>query len=150
VVLRHWELAEVDGSGLRRGIVRPRSLEPSMYFRCQNSRMSRCLALSSWRVSAFAFTLLLPIATRSAAYQLPAQQSEQRNANELKLTAAQEKDSYEIYSILLRAEMPPQWKLTGWAIRHETQTFPTYGSSNGGNLRMCLQPSQDQQSIYVP
>jgi hypothetical protein len=50
---------------------------------CQNGRMTRCLALSPWRLSAFAFTLLLPIATRSAAYHRPIQQPDQGSANEL-------------------------------------------------------------------
>ena len=91
---------------------------------------------SGLRLSVLAATFIA-----SAFAQLP---------DDLRLTAAQEKDSYEIYSMLLRTEMPPQWKITAWAIRQETQTFPTYGSSNGSNLRMCLQPSQDQESIYLP
>jgi hypothetical protein len=66
------------------------------------------------------------------------------------LTAAQERDSYEIYSLLLRTELPPQWKTTGWAIKQETQTYPNYGANNGGNLRLCLDPAQDQKSIYLP
>ena len=84
-------------------------------------------AVSPWRVSAFAFALILPIATHIAAYEPPVQQSEQGSANDLKLTAAEEKDSYEIYSILLRTELPSQWNITGWAIEQETQTYPTFG-----------------------
>ena len=79
-------------------------------------------AVSPWRGSAVALALILPIATHIAAYQPPVQQSEQESANDLKLTAAEEKDSYEIYSILLRTEMPSQWNITGWAIEQETQT----------------------------
>jgi hypothetical protein len=112
--------------------------------------MAWLLSVSPWRVSAFAFTLLLPLATRSAAYQRPVQQSDQGSTNELKLTAREEKDSYEIYSMLLRTEMPPQWNITAWAIRQETQTYPNYGATNSGSLGVCLQPSQDQESIYVP
>jgi hypothetical protein len=110
--------------------------------------MTRCLALSPWLLSTFGFTLILPIATGSAAYQPPVQQSEQGSANEL--AAAQETDSYDIYSMLLRTELPPQWNITEWAIRQETQTYPNYGSTNGGRLGVCLQPPKDQQSIYLP
>ena len=112
---------------------------------CQNGCMARSLAFSQSQVSTFAFTLLLAIGTHSAAFQ---PQSEQPNANELRLTTAQEKDSYEIYSMLLRMELPPQWKLTSWTIRQETQSFPNY--ANNHTLRECLQPSRDQQSTYLP
>src|ERR1019366_8744476 len=56
------------------------------------NRMACRKALSPWRVSAFAIALLLPTATRSPAYQQPVQQSDQRNANDPNLTAAEEKD----------------------------------------------------------
>jgi hypothetical protein len=46
--------------------------------------------------------------------------------------------------------MPPQWKLTAWAIKQETQTIPNHGANDGGNLRLCLDPAQDQKSIYLP
>ena len=49
---------------------------------------------------------------------------------------------------MLRTELPPQWKLTRWTIRQETQTFPNYGHNH--TLRECLQPSQDQESTYLP
>jgi hypothetical protein len=119
-----------------------------------NGGMAWYLIFSPWRVSALAFTLLLPAATRSAAYQQPVQQSDpgignQGIGNGLKLTAAQEKDSYEIYSMLLRAEMPPQWNITAWAIKQETQTYPNFATVNGG-LDVCLQPAKDQESIYLP
>src|SRR5882762_7897687 len=109
--------------------------------------MALCFDLSPWRVSTVALTLLLPIAIRSTAYQPPVPQSKQQNANQL-LAAAQEKDSYEIYSMLLRMELSPQWKLTSWTIRQETQSFPNY--ANNHTLRECLQPSQDQESTYLP
>jgi hypothetical protein len=116
---------------------------------CQNGRMTRRLAPSAWRRPVFARTLLLLIATGSGAYQPPVQQPEQASANELRLNAAEEKDSYEIYSILLRTEMPVQWNITGWAIKQETQTFPN-GGSMGFSLNMCLQPTRDQEAIYLP
>ena len=107
--------------------------------------MERRLALSPWRVSAFAIALLLPTATRSPAYQPPVP-PQQRSANDLKLTATEEKDSYDIYSILLRTEMPPQWNITGWPIEQETQTYPNFGEMS--SIGMCLQPQKAQESIY--
>ena len=115
---------------------------------CQNDRMACRKAVSPWRVSAVAFALILPIATHVAAYQSPVQQPEQGSANDLKLTAAEEKDSYEIYSILLRTELPSQWNITGWAIEQETQTYPTFGEMH--SIGMCLQPPKAQESIYRP
>jgi hypothetical protein len=117
---------------------------------CQNGSMAQWLACSPLRVAALAFSLMLPVATRSPAYQSPIPQSEQGSANELKLTVAEEKDSYEIYSMLLRTEMPPEWKITTWAITEETSTFPHIGSRNAGNVRECLNVSQDQESTYLP
>jgi hypothetical protein len=116
-----------------------------MYFWRQNSRMSRFFAVSPWRLSVF--VLLLPIATRITAFQPPIRPPEQRNVDELKLTAVQEKDSYEIYSILLRTEMPPQWNITDWAIRQETQNYPNFGAKDGNNVNECLQLSPGQESI---
>jgi hypothetical protein len=115
---------------------------------CHNDGMACRKAVSPWRVSAFAFALILPIATHVAAYQQPVQQSEQESANELKLTAVEGKDSYEIYSILLRKEMPSQWNITGWAISLETQTYPNFGVMS--SIGMCLQPPKAQESIYRP
>jgi len=109
--------------------------------------MTWSLVLSPWRKIALAFTLLLPFGTRVGAYQSPVQTAEQGSANELKLTAAEEKDSYEIYSMLLRTQMPPQWNMTAWVIVRETQTFPNFGSANGG---VCIETSKDQESIYLP
>jgi hypothetical protein len=88
------------------------------------NRMTRRFALSPWRVSAFAIALLLPTATRSPAYQQPVPPPGQGSATDLRLTETEEKDSYDIYSILLRTEMPSQWNITGWAIERETQTYP--------------------------
>ena len=115
---------------------------------CQTNGMACRNAVSPWRVSAVAFALILPIATHIAAYQQPVQQPEQGSANDLKLTAAEEKDSYEVYSILLRTELPSQWNITGWAVEQETQTYPTFGVMS--SIGMCLQPPKAQESIYRP
>jgi hypothetical protein len=123
-------------------------LEPEMRLWCQNDRMRRRFALLPWLVSAFAIALLLPTITRIAAYQAPAQQSEPGSANNLKLTAAEERDSYEIYAILLRTEMPSQWNIREWAIKQETQTYPNFGAMR--SIGECLQPQKDQESIYRP
>src|SRR6266571_9248707 len=118
-----------------------------MYLWCQNDRMKGDLSLARWRLSALVFSLLMAIPTLSVAFQRPVPQSDQQSTNELKLPTAEEKDSYEIYSMLLRTELPPQWKITGWAIKQETQTFPNMGSIGD---RVCLEPPKDQQPIYLP
>src|SRR5260370_11077373 len=110
--------------------------------------MARRKSVSPWRVSAAAFVVILPIATHIAAYQSPVQQPEQGSANDLKLTAAEERDSYEIYSILLRTELPSKWNITEWAVEQETQTYPTFGVMS--SIGMCLQPSKAHESIYRP
>jgi hypothetical protein len=111
--------------------------------------MTWSLVLSPWRKSALAFTLLLPVGTHAGAYQSPVQPGEQGSATELKLTVAEEKDSYEIYSMLLRTEIPPQWNITGWVIIRETQTFPNFGSANGGSRGVCIETSKDQEPTYL-
>src|ERR1035437_2780399 len=103
---------------------------------CHNDRMACRKAVSPWRVSAVAFALILPIATHVPAYQSPVQQPEQGSASDLKLTAAEEKDSYDIYSMLLRTEMPT---IEGWAIKQETQPFPHDGHIT---FNVCVQPPQ--------
>jgi hypothetical protein len=104
----------------------------------------------SWRMSASVTLSLLLTATGSAIAQPPSPASQQANTDQLTLTATEEKDSYEIYSILLRKEMPPQWNITGWAITQETHTFPSDGAPNGRGPDTCLQLPQDQKSIYLP
>ena len=110
--------------------------------------MIRRFAFSAWRMSVLAMALLLLTATRCPAYQPPVPSPQQGSANDPRLTAAQEKDSYEIYSILLRTEMPPQWNITGWAIEQGTQTYPNFGDMS--SIGMCLQPPKAQESIYRP
>src|SRR5204862_3145147 len=62
--------------------------------------------------------------------------------------AAQEQDSYEIYSMLLRTEVGPEWKITAWAITQQTQTFPRFGSAH--TVRQCLTVARDQEPVYLP
>jgi hypothetical protein len=120
--------------------------QPALWLWCNNSRIAWGLAFSPWLVTAFVFALILPIAIRSAAYQEPVQTPDQPSASNPKLTAAEEKDSYEIWSMLLRTEMPGS-NTAVWAIKQETQTFPHDGPIT---LNVCLQPSGDQESTYRP
>ena len=60
----------------------------------------------------------------------------------LQLTPDEEKDSYAIYSMLLKREMPASWNITGWVIERETRTF--YSPS-----QPCL-PSGSPASVYQP
>jgi|ERR1035441_6267743 hypothetical protein len=110
--------------------------------------MTRRFALSPGPVSVLAMALLLSTATRSPAQQQPVQQSDQRNADDPNLSITEERDSYEIYSMLLRTEMPPQWNITGWAIEQETQTYPNFGDRVTAGV--CVQPPKEQESIYRP
>jgi hypothetical protein len=66
------------------------------------------------------------------------------------LTAAEEKDSYEIYSMLLRTEMGKWRDTTAWTITEETQTFPYNGVRSLDDVRECMSVVQDQESIYLP
>lgn len=100
--------------------------------------------------SAFAFPYLVFVVGPSPAYQPPIRQVELGSADKLTLTPAEEKDSYEIYSMLLRTEMPSEWKITAWAIRQETQTFPAFGAMAGSDVSQCLSFVPDQKSIYLP
>src|SRR5882762_2263420 len=90
------------------------------------------------RMSPLVLTLALLLTTRSHAYQSPVPQVE----------GAAEQDSYEIYSMLLRTELGPEWKITAWAITQQTQTFPSFGSRH--SVRQCLSVSRDQEAIYLP
>ena len=64
----------------------------------------------------------------------------QSQSDNLQLTPEEEKDSYEIYSLLLKQEMPASWKITGWQIERETRTFFSPGQA-------CL-PSGSPSSLY--
>jgi hypothetical protein len=99
---------------------------------------------------ALAVTLLFPIGTRSLAYQSPVPQSERAGTDESKLTAEEEKDSYAVYSMVLRTEMEHFAKTTTWAISKETQTFPYNGVKSFDDVRECMNVLQDQESIYLP
>ena len=120
----------------------------AIFVTCQYGCMA--LTISPRRGSVFAIVLFLSVASRSVGAQPPAPLPPQGTTDQLELTAAEEKDSYEIYSILLRTEMPPQWDITGWAITQETQTFPSDGTPNGRGPGSCLQPPLDQRSVYLP
>jgi|GEM_PF-1583302 len=104
--------------------------------------MTHCLPFSLWRLSVLVSTLALPLATVA--------QVDGAGTSNVKLTLTEEQDSYEIYSMLLRTEMGPEWKIAAWAIDEQTQTFPVFASSNDEHLRQCLSVSQDQKSIYQP
>ena len=100
---------------------------------------------------ALMFTLLLPGANRSPACPPPAPQSEQGSARDLKLTAAEAKDSYAIYSMLLRTEMPPELHATAWAVAQETQVFSDLDSASIiASISECLTIPRDRKSIYQP
>jgi hypothetical protein len=99
--------------------------------------MARSCLHSSWRIWVTGITLLLPLTIRS---QPPTAQSGSH------LPAADEKDSYEIYSMLLKTEMPPQWNITTWTIQKETQTLP----GQSGAIETCLTILQNQEGIYRP
>jgi hypothetical protein len=83
--------------------------------------------------------LALPFATRVPAFQ---------SFQETKLAAAEEHDAYEIYSMLLRKEMNPSWKVAAWTIIRQTHTYPNVGSPH--NIRQCLGVPRDQETIYLP
>jgi hypothetical protein len=104
----------------------------------------------SWFVPVFAVLLLALVVARTFAYQPPVRQAEPGSVDKLTLTPEEEKDSYEIYSLLLRTEMGPEWKITAWAIRQEAQTFPSFGARTGGDVGQCLNAPRDQESIYLP
>ena len=53
--------------------------------------------------------------------------------------AIEEKDAYEIYSILLRTEVP--WEVKAWTIQQRTDR---------GRLPLCIQPTAEQTAIYRP
>jgi hypothetical protein len=51
--------------------------------------------------------------------------------------------------MLLKAEMGPEWHITAWAIRAETQTYP-HLPATGNDDRVCLEPSREQKPTYLP
>jgi hypothetical protein len=100
--------------------------------------------ISLWRIFALVATML-PVAIPSTVCEPPAPQV---GAEQSELTPEEAKDSYEIYSILLPIEVPREWRITEWAIRQQTQTFPNVGGFN--SVRQCLQVPPDQEPIYLP
>ena len=96
-----------------------------------------------WPVIVFGLVLLVPTASRSIAYQTQDADGAKTGSTELKLTPAEEKDSYEIYSLLLKAEMPTTGN-PSWIISQETTTYP------GESTKICLDPIEEQKAQYVP
>jgi hypothetical protein len=82
------------------------------------------------------FAVALLIALSSAGYQSSgfAQNDSQRDVS--KLLPEEEKDSYDIWSTVLRIKEPT---VTAWTIVQQTRGF-----------ELCLKPAQDQESIYGP
>jgi hypothetical protein len=103
--------------------------------------MARHTAISH-QATVLAAAFFVPLAI-CLAYQ-SASQRPKTSAGALTLTTAEEKDSYEIYSLLLKEEMPPQWNVTTWFIRLETQTYPHELTG------VCLEPSDEQKDTYLP
>jgi hypothetical protein len=110
-----------------------------------NGFMKDWSLISVWRIFALVSTLLLPVATRSPACQPPAPQV---GTEQGELTAEEEMNSYDIYSILLPTEVRPEWKIAAWAITQQTRTFPNVGRFH--NVSECLNLPRDQEPIYLP
>jgi hypothetical protein len=55
---------------------------------------------------------------------------------------------HEIYSFLLPAEVPRDWKIAAWTIAQQTRTFPNVGGVH--NVRQCVSVPRDQESVYLP
>jgi len=109
--------------------------------------MTHGVLRSVWRMSALVSILALPLPNPSPAYQSPIPQAEGTGTQKARLTLAEEQDSFEIYSMLLRSEMPPAWNISAWNIAEQTRTFPGLPRHN---IRECLLVSQEQESIYLP
>jgi hypothetical protein len=111
--------------------------------------MKRSVQLAICQAWAFISLLCSALAIRSTASQLPIQGVERTATSARGLNAAEEKDSYEIYSILLRAELDATWKISAWTINQKTQTFPSLGP-RPHYIRQCLSVSRNQDGIYAP
>jgi hypothetical protein len=83
-----------------------------------------------------AFAVALLIALSSAGYQSSgfAQNDSQRDVS--KLLSEEEKESYDVWSTVLRIKEP---RVTAWTIVQQTRGF-----------ELCLKPAQDQESTYGP
>jgi hypothetical protein len=98
-------------------------------------KKTRRLFPRPWLVCTVTVTFLLLLTIKSQ----PIPQPEIRSVQ-------QEKDSYEIYSLMLKTEMPPQSKVTSWIIQQNTQTFP----GQSGTIEECLTIQPYQESIFRP
>jgi hypothetical protein len=65
----------------------------------------------------------------------------QVRADESNVVLEHDQDAYDIYSMLLRTELPPSWRMKRWMIEQATRRGP---------LAMCIQPPTDQEPIYRP
>jgi hypothetical protein len=65
----------------------------------------------------------------------------QGRPNEPSLVQGHDQDVYDIYSLLLRREMPPSWGVKRWIIKEATEKGP---------LAMCIRPPANQEAIYRP
>src|SRR5262249_38293672 len=108
--------------------------------------MTHGVLRSVWRMCALVSILVLPLPTPSPAYEscIPQPGGPVAPAS---LRLAEEQDSYEIYWMLRRSEMPPGWNISAWNIAEQTRTFPQFVQHN---IRECLHVSQEQECIYLP
>lgn len=71
-------------------------------------------------------------------------QGQQANTGELKLTPEEEKDSYDIYSMLLIQTAPPGSDKKIWLIEQKTAIYPRDSSA------ACIEPLAEQNPVYIP
>jgi len=57
------------------------------------------------------------------------------------MVLGRDQDAYDIYSMLLRTEVPPSWGVKRWMIKQATER---------GALAMCIQLPANQETIYRP
>jgi hypothetical protein len=65
-------------------------------------------------------------------------------------TATEAQDSYEIYSMLLRTQMPARWNITVWAIKQETQAFPKPRRTKRGDRLPLIDDYTAQEHAGAP
>ena len=89
-----------------------------------------------WSGRFFLASIILIAALRGPAYQVTSSKQEKTAKELLTLSPEEEKESYEIYSAVLRAREP---RISSWMIIQETRGF-----------EFCTKPSHDQEAIYRP
>ncbi len=105
--------------------------------------MSRHSARLRCKFTTLAFVILVLFTFDSLAYQAQDTRKSTTDTNELMLTAGEEKDSYDIYSLLLKAEVQTDWNHT-WVISPQTTTMP------GDEGMVCVMPIKEQEAVYLP